>query len=283
MTLHHSEQHKHPGLSVSNSELRGWQKLCLRHYFGIMTGQKEDILVLFDVDGTLTTARQKAKPEMEDLLHNKLKKKATIGLVSGSDLVKVSEQMGENCVAKFDYVFPENGLVAYHKGSLIAKESIAAFMGEEKVQIFLNFCLGYMSKLELPVKRGNFIEFRSGLINICPPGRSVTQEQRDQFGALDNDKKIRRAFVEALNKEFPDFGLYFAIGGQISIDAFPIGWDKRFCLQFVEDKYKEIHFFGDRTAEGGNDYHIYSDPRTIGHDVTSPEDTMEQLTKLFNL
>ena len=35
-------------------------------------------LVLFDVDGTLTTARQEVKPEMRDILQNKLKTKVSI-------------------------------------------------------------------------------------------------------------------------------------------------------------------------------------------------------------
>ena len=83
--------------------------------------------------------------------------------------------MGSNCITEFDFVFPENGLVAYENGIEIGKESIANFMGEEKLQKFINFCLGYMSKIELPVKRGTFIEFRNGLINICPPGRSVSK------------------------------------------------------------------------------------------------------------
>ena len=110
------------------------------------------------------------------LLLEKLKgPKVSIGLVSGSDLVKVSEQMGKDCLSEFDFVFPENGLVAYKNGVEIGRESIATFMGEEKLQKFINFCLGYMSELELPIKRGTFIEFRSGLINICPPGRSVSK------------------------------------------------------------------------------------------------------------
>lgn len=48
-------------------------------------------------------------------------------------------------------------------------------------------------------------------------------------------------------------------------------------------EYKTIHFFGDKTFEGGNDYEIYSDPRTIGHSVTGPEDTMQQLKEIFQL
>ncbi len=244
--------------------------------------QRGEVICLFDVDGTLTQSRKPAKADMLEILEE-LKKKVAVGLVSGSDLTKVAEQMGSDVVSKFDFVFPENGLVAYKGGELLAKQSIADHMGEAKLQKFINFCLGYMSKLELPVKRGNFVEFRNGLINVCPPGRSVTQEQRDQFGNLDKEQHIRQQFVDALKKEFPDAGLTFAIGGQISIDAFPHGWDKRFCLQFVEDKFKTIHFFGDRTAEGGNDHHIYADPRTIGHSVTSPEDTIKQLKEVFQL
>jgi hypothetical protein len=29
------------------------------------------------------------------------------------------------------------------------------------------------------------------------------------------------------------------------------GWDKTYCLQFVEKEYSEIHFFGDKTFEVG--------------------------------
>jgi phosphomannomutase len=47
--------------------------------------------------------------------------------------------------------------------------------------------------------------------------------------------------------------------------------------------YTTIHFFGDKTFQGGNDYEIYSDSRTIGHSVTGPADTMAELKKLFNL
>lgn len=58
-------------------------------------------------------------------------------------------------------------------------------MGEEKLQQFINFSLSYMSNLTLPVKRGTFIEFRNGMINVCPVGRSCSQAEREQFGAYD--------------------------------------------------------------------------------------------------
>ena len=88
--------------------------------------------------------------------------------------------------------------------------------------------------------------------------------------------------VEAMRKEFEDLNLTYSIGGQISFDVFPQGWDKTYCLNFVKSEdFDEIHFFGDKTFEGGNDYEIFVDERTIGHTVTSPDDTKEQCTKLF--
>jgi len=39
--------------------------------------------------------------------------------------------------------------------------------------------------------------------------------------------------VSAMRKEFADFNLTFSIGGQISFDVFPNGWDKTYCLKFL--------------------------------------------------
>ena len=85
-------------------------------------------------------------------------------------------------------------------------------------------------------------------------------------------------------------GSRYSIGGQISFDVFPLGWDKTYCLKHIEAEsqvsgaeYDTIHFFGDKTKEGGNDYEIYVDKRVIGHAVTSPDDTIRILKDLFHL
>ncbi len=71
---------------------------------------------------------------------------------------------------------------------------------------------------------------------------------------------------------------------QISFDVFPVGWDKTYCLQHLAPfGFKHIHFFGDKTYEGGNDFEIFSSPATIGHTVTSPENTQAQLAELFGI
>lgn len=69
------------------------------------------------------------------------------------------------------------------------------------------------------------------------------------FVEYENKVPIRQTFVQALEQRFPiaDYSLKFSIGGQISIDIFPIGWDKTYCLRYLEPKYEAIHFFGDKT------------------------------------
>jgi phosphomannomutase len=153
---------------------------------------------------------------------------------------------------------------------------------------------------------------------MTPPGPGFTFhgylnsenriQERHEFEAYDKVHNIRRDLVLALKKNFGDYGLTYSIGGQISFDVFPAGWDKTYCLQHVEKEgiFSQIHFFGDKTykgilfldtltvmqrrrmlkevgCEGGNDYEIYEDPRTIGHSVTKPEDTIKILKELFEL
>lgn len=242
-------------------------------------------LFLFDVDGTLTKPRQVISDELRTFLLDKVRPVVTIGLVSGSDFDKIAEQMGgPDAAAAFPHVFCENGLVHYRAGTLLSARSVLDHLGEALLQRVINFALGYMAKLELPAKRGNFVEFRSSMLNLCPVGRSCSQAVRDQFVEYDKVHKIRQKFVDALQKEFHDCGLTFALGGQISVDVFPTGWDKTYCLRHIaSENLDEIHFFGDKTMPGGNDYEIYSDERTIGHTVTSPEDTKQQLTKCLNI
>ena len=108
------------------------------------------ILVLFDVDGTLTEPRAETTLEMKTFLDD-LKNVVTVGIIGitinatdtwylcnyempgGSDLIKQQEQMGSNIVNEVDYSFSENGLVAYKDGVLIGKKAI-----NDELGIFIN-------------------------------------------------------------------------------------------------------------------------------------------------
>ena len=260
------------------------------------------------MDGTLTAPRKVVTLEMRQFMAD-LRKKVTVGVVGGSDLAKAKEQLGEDYLEIVDWAFPENGLNAFKDGKSIAVQSFKDFLGEEKLKKLLNWILKYLSEIDIPVKRGTFIEFRAGMLNVSPIGRNCSQSERDDFEKYDQVHNIRSTMVSKLEAEFADYGLKYSIGaarqgmnpilarffpvlssfffrfhraygicgilsnnsrcvqhvfglhlagGQISFDVFPIGWDKTYCLQFVEPAgYKEIHFFGDKTYKGGNDYEIF--------------------------
>ncbi|KAI8545165.1 hypothetical protein RHMOL_Rhmol07G0020800 [Rhododendron molle] len=212
-----------------------------------MTARKPGLIALFDVDGTLTAPRKVVTPDMLKFMQE-LRKVVTIGVVGGSDLVKISEQLGKSVINEYDYVFAENGLVAYKDGKLLGTQSLKSYLGEEKLKEFINFTLHYIADLDIPIKRGTFIEFRSGMLNVSPIGRNCSQEERDDFEKYDK--------------------------------VFPQGWDKTYCLRYLED-FHEIHFFGDKTYKGGNDFEIYESEITVGHTVTSPDDTVQQCVALF--
>lgn len=242
-----------------------------------------NVLCLFDVDGTLTKPRGNIDAEFYDFLQTKVKPVCYVGVVGGSDFAKIAEQLkGDDVINKFHYVFSENGLVAFKHGKELPRQNIQKHMGEDVLQKFINYVLYYLSTITLPVKRGTFVEFRAGMLNISPIGRSCSQEERDAFEKYDKEHKIRETMIEALKKEFPGIGLTYSIGGQISFDVFPTGWDKTYCLQHLEKEgFDEIHFFGDKTYKGGNDYELFSDRRVFGHTVTDPNDTKNQLEELL--
>lgn len=53
---------------------------------------------------------------MIETLDKCMAKGIAIGIVSGSDLNKIKEQVGEELVQKADFTFSENGLYALKKG-----------------------------------------------------------------------------------------------------------------------------------------------------------------------
>lgn len=132
------------------------------------------------------------------------------------------------------------------------------------------------------MKRGTFIEFRTGMLNVSPIGRNCSYEEREQFYELDKQQGIRAKLVQTLQSTFADFGLRYAIGGMISIDIFPDSWDKTYCLKHIEPlQVTEIHFFGDKTEPGGNDFEIFTHPKVIGHSVSGPNHTLELIRSMF--
>jgi phosphomannomutase len=230
-------------------------------------------------------------------LLSSLRQECTIGYVSGSDLAKQQEQLSTPAVpvmTLFDFCFAENGLVAYRLGEPLHSPSFKEHIGEGPYQQLVDWLQNYVDNiLKTPFERDLFLksaEFRHGMINVPLIQRKASFEDRNKFEKYDQEHGIRKTMVQEAKKALPDLDVTYSIGGQISIDVFPRGWDKTYCLGHVEAEkkrsgveYTQIHFFGDMIQPGGNDHEIYEDKRTIGHAVTDPEDCMKQVKELFKL
>ena len=55
---------------------------------------------------------------------------------------------------EYDYLFSENGLVAYKQGKVLAIQSLKKLLGEDKLKELINFILHYIADLDIPIKRG---------------------------------------------------------------------------------------------------------------------------------
>jgi phosphomannomutase len=139
-----------------------------------------------------------------------LRQKVAIGFVGGSDLAKQQEQLGTseiNVTTLFDYCFSENGLTAFKLGVPLESNSFIKWLGEDRYKELVNFILRYLSELDIPIKRGTFVEFRNGMINVSPIGRNASVKERDDYQKYDKEHKIRETFVAVLREKFADLGL----------------------------------------------------------------------------
>lgn len=125
-------------------------------------------------------------------------------------MAKQQEQLGTSSIpvmSLFDFCFAENGLTAFKSGEPLASHSFIKWIGEEKYKELVKFMLHYIADLDIPVKRGTFIEFRNGMVNVSPVGRNASVQERHDFEAYDKQSKVRETFIAALKEKFPDLGL----------------------------------------------------------------------------
>nr|GEX82602.1 phosphomannomutase [Tanacetum cinerariifolium] len=146
-----------------------------------MALRQSGLIALFDVDGTLTA------PRKDNIVYNELRS-------------------------------PHDRFPSFMEYVAIVIEKDIGTLKDIKMD-FVNFTLHYIADLDIPIKRGTFIEFRSGMINVSPIGRNCSQEERDEFERYDKVHNIRPKMVEILREKFTHLNLTFSIGGQISFDV----------------------------------------------------------------
>jgi phosphomannomutase len=200
-------------------------------------------IFLFDVDGTLTPARQKMTEEFCSFFTEWIKNK-TVYFISGSDYEKLQEQVPKDILESIDGVFGCMGNTLHIKGESAFKKTFSA---PRELWDILEWELNnttYRSTF------GNHVEERIGMINFSTVGRNASLEERKNYYEWDKNTGERKHIADRINAEVDN--IEAAVGGEISIDIYPKGWDKSQILEHIP--IGAYHFFGDKTAPGGNDY-----------------------------
>lgn len=125
-------------------------------------------------------------------------------------MAKQQEQLGTAEIpvtSIFDFCFAENGLTAFKMGVPLQSNSFIKWIGESQYKELVKFILHYVADLDIPVKRGTFVEFRNGMINVSPIGRNASVVERNEYEVYDKEHHIREKFIEALREKFPTLDL----------------------------------------------------------------------------
>lgn len=202
------------------------------------------MILLFDVDGTLTPSRGLMDPDFKQFF----KKLPNFSLVTGSDFPKTIEQVGLDIFNLAEYSFNCSGNDVYSKGKHIAKNN---WKPSTDLLDYLSKCL---EKSSYPEKYGNHIEIRTGMLNFSIVGRNAIGKQRKDYYNWDVQMLERDRICRGIKSHFPE--LCAEVGGETGVDIYQVGNDKSQCLKYFGGQ--PIHFFGDSCHVGGNDYSIAS-------------------------
>ena len=198
------------------------------------------------MDGTLTPSRKKIEhefwaPFLIFCRHH------DVYLVTGSDRQKTLEQLGLDICYTAKRVYNCSGCDVYEKDKNVYKDD---WKPSDEVRQFLQDELDYS---QFRIRTDPHIEERPGCINFSVLGRGANWTEREVYKEWDKDEHERVSIARRFNERFPD--LYATVGGQTGLDIAPLGRDKSQILRdFTDDD--ELHFFGDRMEEGGNDHSL---------------------------
>ena len=236
-------------------------------------------MLLFDMDGTLTESTQKIQDNMINCLKRLKNKGYSLGILSGGTYTKLNQQIGKENLSLFEYIFAENGIVGYKNNILIHQNNLKNITSEKNVQKIINTILLWIINEKLPFKRGNFINFRRGMLYVTPIGGDCSYEERQKFILFDKVNKNRLKLIKHLYNKIGNLGFVFSLGGSIGISVHPIGWDKTYIFNYIDND--NIVYFGDRYSPDGNDYSMIHHNKVTGYSVDSPEHTISILSEKY--
>ncbi len=228
---------------------------------------------IFDVDGTITPSRGQIDSDFA-VWFGDFCAENDVYLVTGSDKEKTIEQIGEELYSLCERVYNCSGCDVWEgEFNVRSKEWSLPDVAREWLNAELRVS-------EFPLRTGNHIEERAGMVNFSIVGRNATMGERKLYVEFDTSNNERNRIAREFNLQFP--AMEAKPGGETGIDISPVGWDKSQILVDF-DMNDKIYFFGDRMDKAGNDYPLanalkqndFADPETIA--VTDWKDTWRRL------
>lgn len=214
-----------------------------------MNKKRPNKCFLFDVDGTLTEPRQRMTEEFALFFSDWMEGK-DVFLVSGSDLLKIKEQVPAPIIDKCQGVFACMGNELWKKDENIYRNNLLL---PQEVKTWLD---EKVKDSKFEQKRPPHFEYRAGMVNFSVVGRGASTALRQYYYEWNEGVKERENIAEGFNKEFnKKYNLEALVGGQISLDIQQIGKDKGQIIDHLD--YEEYVFFGDKCDRGGNDHSLY--------------------------
>ena len=211
---------------------------------------------IFDCDGTLTPSRQKMTKEFEEFF-SKWGDKNKFWLVTGSNIEKMDEQIPDTVIASTQGIFccGGNQLWEFDYSQVNFPFAKVYSRDYQPHKPLIEYLQQQLKDSSYKGRYGTHIENRGSMLNFSVVGRDCSLDQRYDYYEWDRLSKERERIAFTINKQWTT--LEAVLGGQISIDIAPRGWNKSQVLDEIKSRTKntdEFIFIGDKTLEGGNDY-----------------------------
>lgn len=253
-------------------------------------------VVLFDMDGTLTEPRKPFASLLSSFM-KQLVQVADIGIVTGSDLPLLQEQMesvlNDNAIRYSLHILPCNGTqylqppeFPSEQHKLVKTTSMEGELGKVAWRRVMEILISQQlraSDLDIPLT-GQFINNRKSMLNWCPIGRSANDAERKRFATFDRKFKFRKRVLNELRSHLASAridNVTVKLGGETSFDIYPTGWDKTYSLRYFQNS--TVWFVGDRAqTPKGNDYEIFKACEPRSYHTTGPENTVSIINEIIN-
>ena len=242
------------------------------------------VLLLFDVDGTITESGQKISQNMVNTINSIDQNKYQLGIVGGGTLDKILIQLDNKI--NFIHYFTQCGSV-YHQYNYIDNsfkniytKNIKNSFRYNQINKLIKIALSFLSNVDYNLC-GHHIDIRNGLVYISLIGLNASYDERQDFINIDKIYNYRQQLLNLLLQKSSELcfdNIDIVLGGSVGIAIYPSEFDKSQIINHIDiSKYTNIYYFADQYKENGNDFKLMNNEYIIKRPVDSIQETIENL------